>query len=268
MIFRVLILILGFNFSWALSHQCKSVFASVKARHFELVTDLFHGRVVEGAPFSANQNRQSVWKVKVYNPRSGRTQTAIFKPRPYGDAQGWNRTPMEYVTYELNLKLGMDLVPPVAYRYNLQVMGQHFSEGSLQMFIEGARRLAPIPRKNWGVDSDLFLSDARVLDVLMQNPDRHVDNFVMGRHWVDSLERPALIDHGANLRWGTFVTMTQPGAFDASPVRVFRPSILKALKELSFENLKFLKPFLTDDEIRALLSRRDGILKYAKSLGY
>jgi hypothetical protein len=41
---------------------------------------------------------------------------AIYKPRVYGDAGGWHRTPMEYVAYRLNRLLGLDLVPPVAYR--------------------------------------------------------------------------------------------------------------------------------------------------------
>ncbi len=42
---------------------------------------------------------------------------AIYKPRVYGDAGGWHRTPMEWVAYRLNLLLGLDLVPPVAYRW-------------------------------------------------------------------------------------------------------------------------------------------------------
>lgn len=41
---------------------------------------------------------------------------AIYKPRVYGDAGGWHRTPMEWVAYRLNLLLGLDLVPPTAYR--------------------------------------------------------------------------------------------------------------------------------------------------------
>lgn len=41
---------------------------------------------------------------------------AVFKPRVEGDAEGWHRAPIEWVAYELNLMLGMDYVPPVAYR--------------------------------------------------------------------------------------------------------------------------------------------------------
>jgi hypothetical protein len=47
---------------------------------------------------------------------TGRRLRAIFKPRMLGDAGGWHRAPMEWVAYRLNLMLGMDLVPPVAYR--------------------------------------------------------------------------------------------------------------------------------------------------------
>ncbi len=47
---------------------------------------------------------------------SGRRVRAVFKPRVPGDADGWHRAPIEWVAYELNLLLGMDYVPPVAYR--------------------------------------------------------------------------------------------------------------------------------------------------------
>lgn len=50
------------------------------------------------------------------DPHMGRRVRAVFKPRVEGDAEGWHRAPIEWVAYELNLMLGMDYVPPVAYR--------------------------------------------------------------------------------------------------------------------------------------------------------
>jgi hypothetical protein len=54
--------------------------------------------------------------VQLQDPHTAQRVRAIYKPRVYGDAGGWHRTPMEWVAYRLNLLLGMDLVPPVAYR--------------------------------------------------------------------------------------------------------------------------------------------------------
>ena len=53
---------------------------------------------------------------QLQDPRTAARVRAIYKPRVYGDAGGWHRTPMEWVAYRLNLLLGLDLVPPVAYR--------------------------------------------------------------------------------------------------------------------------------------------------------
>ena len=54
---------------------------------------------------------------QLQDPHTAQRVHAIYKPRVYGDAGGWHRTPMEWVAYRLNLLLGLDLVPPVAYRW-------------------------------------------------------------------------------------------------------------------------------------------------------
>lgn len=53
---------------------------------------------------------------QLQDPLTAARVRAIYKPRVYGDAGGWHRTPMEWVAYRLNLLLGLDYVPPVAYR--------------------------------------------------------------------------------------------------------------------------------------------------------
>lgn len=55
-------------------------------------------------------------RTQLQDPATARRVRAIYKPRVYGDADGWHRTPMEFVAYRLNLLLGLDLVPPTAYR--------------------------------------------------------------------------------------------------------------------------------------------------------
>lgn len=239
----------------------------VEASHFELTTDLFHGRVVDARPFSADGNRNSVFLAEVHNPRTGRTRGALFKPRSWGDGDGWNRTPGEYVAYVLNRQLGMDYVPPVAYRRSFDVHFERYAEGALLHRVAEARPLREVARERWGEDADAFLSDARVLDVLLHNADRHAGNYLHGRHWVDGRPTPVLIDHGAALRPGTRVRLEDTGALGDGAVRVVRARTLERLRALTFERLKsLLGEFVSDAEIHGILDRRDGVVRYFEAL--
>ncbi|MBI2520246.1 MAG: hypothetical protein HYV97_07505 [Bdellovibrio sp.] len=249
-----------------------------KAAHEAITTDLYNGRVIAAERFSKNGNRTELWLVQVQNPATGRIRKALFKPRQYGDNEGWNRVPMEYVVYEMGLLLGMDYIPPSAYRKQwngnpITIGGQTYSEGALLFFVSGTHALQSVPVRQWDlkmdykeIDKELFLSDTRVLDVLMQNPDRHVDNFMRGEHWVDGVYRPLLIDNAASLRPGTNTHMGHPDAFGYGPVVKFREQTLEYLKGLTREKLEKLSEFITPDEINGILARRNVILDYAQKL--
>lgn len=57
---------------------------------------------------------------------------ALFKPCVDGDSDGWHRVPIEWVAYQLNLMLGMDYVPPVAYLHNVDIPGHgRFASGAM-----------------------------------------------------------------------------------------------------------------------------------------
>lgn len=240
--------------------------------HEAITTDLYNGVVVEGRSFSENGNQNSMFEVKLYNSKTGRYRVALFKPRFYGDGNGWNRVPMEYVAYELNLLLGMDLVPPAAYRRNLRIGDNHYSEGAVLFKVPDTHPLRRVKSQFWDsevsykkIDKDLFLSDTRVLDVLLQNPDRHIDNFMRGKHWVDGFYRPFLIDHAASLRRGTDIRLNQTDAFGLGPINVFRRSTFEALKRLNKDAFSPLREFLSEREISQILQRRDQIISYIEN---
>ncbi len=237
------------------------------AAHYAIATDLYNGRVAWSAPFNANNNNTSLYKVSIENPATGRSREGLFKPRAFGDNDGWGRTPMEYVTYALNRMLGMDYVPPVAYRRNLEVGGQQHAEGSVQYMVPDAKLLKYSNESEWGTSKELLLSDTRILDVLIQNSDRHAGNFLIGAHWVDGKPRAMLIDHAAGLRPGAYVTLEHDNAFGTGPVQVIRKSTFDALKGLQFDSMKRqLGEFISDDEIRGMLAQRDGIVKTMDAL--
>jgi hypothetical protein len=237
--------------------------------HQAIVTDLTQGEVIHWKPFSENNNKNSMFELIIHNRRTNRTRMVLFKPRFRGDGHGWNRVPMEFVAYELGRLLNTDLIPPVAYRRNISLGTHHFSEGAFLYKVPDTHPLGKVNHRIWDLefnyqklDKELFLSDARVLDVLLQNPDRHINNFMRGRHWVDGIYRPFLIDHAASLKKGFEISLEQNDAFKSGSITVFRRSTFEGLKALNLKQLRGLNEFLSDIEIQKINERRMQILTF------
>lgn len=269
------------NTAFAVSDDCLTLLGTfisdhsrIESAHSSITHDLFRGNVVSADRFYRNRNRNVVYKIKIFNPKNNHTRYALFKPRTVGDVDGWNRTPMEYVAYQLNQMLGLDYVAPVAYRKNLNIDGH--TEGAFIYFVPNAHGLKRVSLENWGqdkvfteIDKQLFLSDTRILDVLLLNPDRHIDNFMRGKHWVDGKYRPMLIDHSSSLRTGTTTNMLGDGhdAFNVGAPKVVRKITWLNLHSLNFEKLhQLFDEFMSEDEIQQLLKRRDEIIRYFNQL--
>eukprot|EP00850_Spirogloea_muscicola_P023616 SM000372S13692 [mRNA] locus=s372:33945:37782:- [translate_table: standard] len=199
---------------------------------------------------------------------SGNRIGAVFKPKVDGDAEGWHRAPMEWVAYELNLLLGMDYIPPVAYRRGgVEVDYKHFEEGAFIYYVPNSKPLRKVAAANWGVPVATMLSDTRILDVLLNNSDRHHGHFLFGEHWSDSRMRPLLIDHAAGFRKEAVVTMEHENAFQTGPVRCVSAKTYLRLRFLDLPTLlaKF-KDVLTLEELDLLMQRRDLVLSYLDRL--
>ena len=185
---------------------------------------------------------------------------------------GWNNVTLEYVAYEIAYKLGIDFVPPAAYRKAangnpLVINGHKFQEGALLYFVPESQSIRNVPRERWEsrenyskLDQDLFISDARVLDVLLQNPDRHINNYMHGRHWVDGRWSPFLIDHGASKPEFNINLQTQT-AFGDLNISKFRLSTYRHLKALTFQKLYAHKEFLSEAQIRSILERKNNLIE-------
>ena len=128
---------------------------------------------------------------------TGAAIEAVFKPKIEGDGDGWHRASMEYVAYKLSRMLGMDLVPPAAYRTGgIELDYKTFDEGAFMYWVDDAKELDQVGGFEaatrdgcWGdrVDPRVVLADTRVLDVLLQNSDRHQGHFLFGRHWTEGV---------------------------------------------------------------------------------
>ena len=153
------------------------------ARHQTLCSVLQEGRVLSAQPnpVQSTYGHES-FVLQLEHPNTGQRVRALFKPRMPGDASGWHRAPIEVVAYRLNLLLGFDYVPPAVYRtgglgLHVEDSWLEFEEGAVLLWVEGAEPLGEVP-------SEPFLSDTRILDVLIHNSDRHRGHFLEGHHWV------------------------------------------------------------------------------------
>jgi hypothetical protein len=254
--------------------SCQQVFESkpqelqksLETKYASIEETLYIGLVESYEPFSKNNNKNPIWKLVVRNPKTKQQVVALLKPRPWGDGDGWNRTTMEYVGYRISQMLNMDYIAPVAYRRNLSFGSQFIHEGSIQLFVQKAKSLHLVEKSKWPVNPDLFLSDARVLDVLLQNPDRHKDNFMMGDHWITEKSTPLLIDQAASLKSGTQLAMNSPGWGLEGSIKTFKRSSYEGLLALNQEKLNTLKEFLSYDEIEKILSRKNEIVSHVRDL--
>jgi hypothetical protein len=235
----------------------------INKAHFAITDELFHGQVTWAKPFGGHGNQHEVLKVTVRDPRTGKERPAVFKPRPWGDSDGWARVTGEFVAYHVNRKLGMDYIAPVAYRRWMNFNGKQYGEGALIHYVEGLHYLLDTPEREWGMSKRAVLSDNRVLTVLLQNPDSIHNNLLMGNHWVDGVRRPVFMDWSASLHPGLNVTMTHYPYFrNDARVEHVRRQTLDYLRKLHWNDLQALKDVISQDEMRGILHRRDGIVGY------
>lgn len=107
----------------------------------------------------------------------------------------------------------------------MRIDGESVGDGALLYFAHKSRVLHTVPESEWGVRKDVLLSDARILDVLLQNSDRHHGHFLFGEHWARGRWEGSrwrgdlsavLIDHAAGFRREAVVLMQHENAFSVS----------------------------------------------------
>lgn len=187
-----------------------------------------------------------------------------------GDAEGWHRAPIEWVAYELSIMLGMDYVPPVALRGEVELDGRKYDEGAFMHYVPDAKPVNSLSKEQLeeaGVNMEELLSDTRILDVLLQNSDRHSGHFLWGKHWIKEEPSLALIDHAAGFRKEAYVSMEHDNAFQTGPVKKISAKTYMRLRFLDTALLaeKFATT-LSRTELRLLAERRDSILSYFDNL--
>lgn len=160
----------------------------------------------------------------------------------------------EPAAYQLSLLLGMDNIPPAVPR---SVGGK---SGSIQIWLEGAmnetarrkRKLQPPNKQYWGKQ----MQTMNLFDTLVYNMDRNSGNILIDKDW-----KVWFIDHTRAFR-------RYDDLKDAKKlVQHCERGLLERLKKLDAEQVKEkLSPYLRANEIKAIMQRRDKLVRYIEEL--
>ncbi len=172
----------------------------------------------------------------------------------------WEGWMYEIAAYRLDKLLGLGLVPPTAERRFREDRGscQYWIDDCMSLRDKEDKGLKIPPQKVQGWNRATYLQ--RLFDNLIANEDRHMNQILITPDW-----RMVLIDHSRSFR--TSGRFTKTLLFSAkSPDG---PKLMSELPRALVARLKALDAaavraavgdYLTEDEIRAVIVRRDLIL--------
>ena len=184
--------------------------------------------------------------------------------RPQGYIDSWM---YEVAAYEIDKLLGLNMVPPTVER--------RFQEkrGSLQIWVDDTKtlrklneeKIKPPSYKIFSNNRNLFLQ--RAFDNLVGNEDRHLDNYLLNtKDW-----RMFLIDHSRSFRSsGKFtkqLTYTEKHPEGPMIMKELPKALYEKIMGLTVEQIKgVVGEYLSDDEIKAVMIRKDLIIKEIEKL--
>ena len=188
------------------------------------------------------------------------THRALWKNpegRMQGYIEGWQ---YEIAAYLLDKELGLNLVPPTVERRFQENRGscQYWIDDCISVKEKEEKNIKTPPRWIPGWNRATYLQ--RFWDNLIANEDRHQNQILVTKDY-----RMILIDHSRSFRSsGNFtkkLIYTERHPQGPKLMSELPRAIVEKIKGLTFESIKAaVGDYLTDDEINAVLARRDLIL--------
>jgi len=189
------------------------------------------------------------------------TRNALWKNisgRPKGYIDSWK---YEIAAYRMDKLIGLNMVPPTIEKKF------HEDRGSCQLWIDAWMTLRRIKEQKIKTPSikifywnrALYLQ--RAFDNLIGNEDRHQANYLLMQDW-----RLILIDHSRSFRTSKKFTkeLIYSEKHPEGPMLMSElpRALVEKIKTLTFESIKnAVGEYLIDEEINAVLTRRDLILQ-------
>lgn len=211
-------------------------------------------------PWSRREAVTEPWKLTL--EKDGIQRQAIWKDpegRQRGYVENWR---WEIAAYQLDKYLGLNMVPPtIEKRFN-------GDRGSCQLIVDYEISLKDKYEKKIDIPSykvfhwnrALFLQ--RAFDNLIANEDRHQNQFLITKDW-----RILLIDHSRSFRTSKKFTknLIYDENYHEGPrlMKQLPRTLVEKIKSLNFDVIREVTgEYLKDDEIEAVLMRRDLIIDW------
>jgi hypothetical protein len=225
---------------------------------------LISANVVKSEQMVGPESVTSPWHLTV--EQGGITKDAYWKDvegRLGGYIESWR---FEISAYQFDKYLGLNMVPPT--------VGKRFREnrGSCMLGATYWKKLKKIkeekikvpPRFIFGYNRALFLH--RAFDNLIGNEDRHQNNYLITEDW-----RVILIDHSRSFRtggkWTKELIYTEKHKEGPMVMRELPRAFYEKIKSLNYDIIKgFVEDYLSDEEINAVLARKELIIKEIEKL--
>ena len=176
-----------------------------------------------------------------------------------GFLEGWE---YEIAAYQMDKLLELNMVPPTVER---EFEGK---KGSLQLWVEAEFSLLDIMEEKIPMPSSGPAFDniqktkylTRAFDSLIANEDRTQQNIFYTKDW-----RVILIDHSRSFRsskkFNKQLMFGRNGIMGNKPFRQLPRAFVEKIKTLDFDAIKeAVGPYLKDEEIKAILTRKELIL--------
>jgi len=253
--FFFLVTILGFSFLSIAQFTPEEIAERAKWEEF-LQTAEVVGQVQMGGREAVTEP----WRLTL--EKDGIKNDALWK-NPEGRMKGYiENWKWEIAAYRLDKYLELNMIPPTAER---RFQG---NRGSCQLWVTAEMDLRKKEREKIKVPSyKVFYYNRatylhRAFDNLIANEDRHQGNILITEDW-----RLLLIDHSRSFR--TAKKFTNKLIYDEKHkegpklMKELPRAFVEKLKSLNFELIKgIVGEYLTDEEIEAVLTRRDLIIKW------
>ncbi len=166
----------------------------------------------------------------------------------------------EIAAYLMDRLVGLNIVPLTVERRYKEDRGsiQLWEESQFNLKTKNDKKIGVPPRYTYGWNNATFLQ--RAFDNLIANEDRHANNMLITQDW-----RMILIDHSRSFRTSKKFTekliYTEKHPEGPKLMKQLPRAFVDKLKGLTAESIKAaVGEYLEDDEIKAVLLRRDLIL--------
>ncbi len=198
--------------------------------------------------------------------KDGTNRDAIWKGQEglvNGYLESWR---WEIAAYRMDEYLELNMIPPTVER---EFKGK---QGCIQLWVTAEMDLRKKEREKIETPSDkvYYWNNAiyliRAFDNLIANEDRHQGNILITKDW-----RMILIDHSRSFRtsdeFTTKLIYTEKHKEGPRIMRRLPRAFVEKLKTLNLKLIKdIVREYLTDEEIEAVLMRRDLILEEIDNL--